>query len=346
MEYSKLGRTGLDVSRCCLGTMTWGTQNTESDGHEQMDYAVEQGVNFFDTAEMYSIPPTAESYGKTETIIGTWFKNRGKRDDIILASKVAGRNKHMNWMRDSGDSAELSEAQINEAVENSLKRLQTDYIDLYQLHWPDRPVRLFGSGHFRKSDKYHKFEDILGTLQRHVDKGNIRFIGVSNETPYGVMRFVAESEAKGLPRIHSIQNAYSLVNRTFEEGLEEACMQEDVGLLSYSPLAQGYLSGKYRNGAEPEGSRLVLFGRLGRYQTKTAAPAFEKYFKLCDEHGIDPTELALKFCDTRSFMASTIIGATTLDQLKADIAAFDFAWNDDLEKAVNDIHSDCPNPCP
>ena len=347
MEKRKLGRTDLMVSACCLGTMTWGEQNTEAEGHEQMDYAVERGVNFFDTAELYAIPPKPETQGSTERIVGSWMKARGNRDKIILATKIVGRSDD-TWYRDNVDQCRLTRAQIDEAVEKSLKRLQTDYIDLYQLHWPDRVAPTFGRSlkahHYDIS--YEPFEDILEALDTHVKKGNIRHIGLSNETPFGVMRFIAESEKRGLPRVQSIQNAYNLVNRSFEEGLEEVCMHENVGLLSYSPLAQGYLTGKYRNGALPDGSRKALFQRLARYEKPHAEEAINSYVDLASEKGIDPAQLALKFCDTRSFMASTIIGATTMEQLKVCIDAFDLNWTDELEDSINALHARQPNPCP
>lgn len=348
IEYRTLGRTDLKVSSCCLGTMTWGQQNTEAEGHAQMDYALERGINFWDTAEMYSVPPQAETQGSTERIIGTWFAKTGRRQDVILATKIAGLSK-MLWTRDAEvEWTRHTKAQIDEAVEKSLKRLQTDYIDLYQLHWPDRPVALFGGKMDPKSYgyAYEKFEDILAHLDTHIKAGRIRHIGVSNETPYGVMRFVAESEARGLPRMASIQNAYNLVNRGFEEGLEEVCVREDVGLLAYSPLGQGYLTGKYRNGALPKGSRKQLFDRLQRYESPQGLRAIESYLELADQHGLDPAQLAIKFCDTRHFMASTIIGATSMDQLKTCIDAFDLTWTEELEEAVNARHAEQPSPCP
>lgn len=345
----RLGQTDLEVPSCCLGTMTWGQQNSEAEGHAQMDYALERGVNFWDTAEMYSIPPKAETQGSTERIIGTWFKKTGRRSDVILATKVVGLSEQ-TWTRESDLKwTRQTKAQIDEAVTKSLKRLQTDYIDLYQLHWPDRPVTLFGTRIQPRSYsfKFEPFEDILAHLDTHVKAGRIRHIGVSNETPYGVMRFLAESEARGLPRMASIQNAYNLVNRTFEDGgLEEVCVRETVSLLAYSPLAQGYLTGKYRNDALPVGSRKQLFDRLGRYEGTQAFRAIESYLTLADELGVDPTQLAIKFCDSRFFMGSTIIGATSLEQLKTCIDAFDLTWTEEMETAVNRLHKDQPSPCP
>lgn len=349
IERRRLGRTDLMVSSCCLGTMTWGQQNTEADGHAQMDYALERGIDFWDTAEMYSVPPQAETQGSTERIVGTWFKKTGRRQDVTLATKIAGLSK-MLWTRDTDVSwTRHTKDQVDEAVAKSLKRLQTDYIDLYQLHWPDRAIGLFGAKMDAKAYAYpyEPFEEILAHLETHVKAGRIRHIGVSNETPFGVMRFLAESEKRGLPRMASIQNAYNLVNRTFEDGgLEEVCVREDVSLLAYSPLGQGYLTGKYRNGALPAGSRKQLFERLQRYEGPQALRAIESYLVLSERHGIDPAQLAIKFCDTRAFMGATIIGATSMAQLKTCIDAFDLDWTDELETAVNDLHANQPSPCP
>jgi aryl-alcohol dehydrogenase-like predicted oxidoreductase len=346
MQYSELGRTGLMVSRVCLGTMTWGEQNTEAEGHAQMDYALERGINFWDTAEMYAVPPRPETQGSTERIIGTWFAGRGQRDKVILATKIAGRSP-MSWTRDNQSITRHTAEQIDEAVEKSLKRLQTDYIDLYQMHWPDRAIRVFGGMTYQDyADDYESFEAILENLDRHVKKGNIRHIGVSNETSYGVMKFVAEAERRGLPRIASIQNAYNLVNRTFEYGLAEIALREQVGLLAYSPLAQGYLSGKYSGGALPQGSRKQLFNRLQRYEGPGAATAMESYFALARELGVRPETLALKFCDTRPFVTSTIIGATTQAQLEICVDAFDMPWTQAISDKVDALHEAQPNPCP
>lgn len=349
IERRRLGRTEMMVSACCLGTMTWGQQNTEAEGHAQMDYALERGVDFWDTAEMYAIPPKAETQGSTERIIGTWFEKTRRRQDVVLASKIAGLSK-MLWTRDADVTwTRHTKAQVDEAVMKSLDRLKTDYIDLYQLHWPDRPAPLFGAkmDHKAYAYPYEPFEEILSHLEAHVTAGRIRHIGVSNETPFGVMRFIAESQARGLPRMMSIQNAYNLVNRTFEDGgLEEVCVREEVSLLAYSPLGQGYLTGKYRHGALPQGSRKQLFDRLQRYETPQALRAIETYLKLADQHGVDPAHLAIKFCDTRPFMGSTIIGATSMEQLKICIDAFELPWTDELETAVNALHADQPSPCP
>jgi aryl-alcohol dehydrogenase-like predicted oxidoreductase len=346
MIRKPLGRTGLTVPLVCLGTMTFGQQNTEAEGHAQMDLAFERGIDFLDTAELYSIPPAPETTGSTERIIGSWMKARGNRDRIILATKIVGRSP-MPWFREDGGGTRITPAQIEEAVEKSLKRLQTDYIDLYQLHWPDRRLAIFGGFAFKHyEDEFTPFEVILEALGRHVEKGNIRHIGVSNETSWGVMRFVTEAERRGLPRIASIQNAYSLVNRTFETGLAEIAHQEQVGLLAYSPLAQGYLTGKYLDGARPAGARTTLFNRGQRYETPAAETTLRAYVDLARAHGLTPEQLALAFCATRSFMTSVIIGATTLAQLEADLAAFDTVWTPELEAAVDAIHASCPNPCP
>lgn len=346
LEQRPLGRTGLNVPLICLGTMTFGQQNTQDEGFAQMDYALDRGINFFDTAELYSIPPRAETTGSTEIIIGNWFKARGNRDKITLASKVAGRSP-MNWCRADGSGTRVNKANIDEAIQGSLKRLQTDYIDLYQIHWPDRRINLFGGWSYKDYPQdYAEFEDILAALDVWVQKGAIRHIGVSNESPWGVMRYVEEAHRNGLPRIASIQNAYNLVNRVFEQGLAEIAMRENVGLLAYSPLAQGYLIGKYLDGARPPGARSTLFERGQRYQGPGADPAIKAYIKLGAEHGLTPAQLALKFCATRCFMTSVIIGATTMEQLTHDIDAFNVPWSDDLEKAVDLIHATTPNPCP
>ena len=348
MEYRELGRTGIKVSAICLGTMTWGEQNTEAEGHEQMDYALDQGINFFDTSEMYAVPPRKETQGSTEKIIGNWFKARGNRDKVVLATKVAGRSP-MDWLRNDGSPTEQSRAQIMEAVDKSLARLQTDYIDLYQLHWPDRPVALFGGNGltYRHIEaETHGIDEILETLQEIVKSGKVRHIGLSNETPWGTMKFVHYAEAKGLPRVQSIQNAYNLLNRTFELGGAEIAHREDVGLLAYSPLAQGYLTGKYQNGALPKGSRKQLFNRLQRYESPEADSAIEQYLALAKKHGLDASQLANQFATTRPFVTSNIIGATSMEQLKLNIASKDLKWTEELEKEVNAIHKNQPNPCP
>ena len=346
MEYRELGRTGVNVSSICLGTMTWGEQNTEAQGHEQMDYAIAQGINFFDTSEMYAVPPKPQTQGATEKIIGTWFKARKNRDKVILATKVAGRSP-MTWLRDDGAGTEQSKAQIVEAVNKSLKRLQTDYIDLYQLHWPDRPINLFGGlGYKHIAGECHPIGEILETLQEIVKSGKVRFIGLSNETPWGTMTFLHHAKTKGLPRVQSIQNAYNLINRTFELGGSEIAHRDGVGLLAYSPLAQGYLTGKYQNGALPEGSRKALFNRLQRYESPQANRAIESYLAIARKHGLDPSQMANQFVTTRPFVTSNIIGATTMEQLKLAVTSVDVKWTEELEKEIDAAHLDQPNPAP
>ena len=352
MEYRELGRTGLKVSACCLGTMTWGEQNSEAEGHAQMDYAFERGVNFLDTAELYAIPPKPETQGATERIIGTWMAARRNRDKVILASKIAGRSP-MDWHREGkaelldGGFTRHTQKQIDYAVEQSLRRLQTDYIDLYQLHWPDRGLSAFGFQTYKDyAPDFEPLEDILERLNRHVEKGNLRHLGVSNESPWGVMRFLMAAEKRGWPRIASIQNAYNLVNRTFEMGLAEIALREQVGLLAYSPLAQGYLTGKYRNGALPAGSRKALFDRLGRYEDPGGPEAIDAYCDLAAELGWKPEHLAIRFCDTRPFVTATIIGATTMEQLKTDLDAFAAPWSKEIEKQVDALQRRYRSPCP
>lgn len=349
MEFRPLGRTGLDVSVICLGTMTWGEQNTEAEGHAQMDYAVDQGINFFDTAELYSIPPRPETQGSTERIIGSWFRSRGRRDKIILASKVVGRSAN-TWFRDDGSTTELSPAQMREALNKSLKRLGTDYLDLYQLHFPDRPMP-WGSNPtvFRApapDEKHHPIEEILATLDGFVKAGKVRHIGLSNESAWGTMTFLHHAQTKGLARVASVQNAYNLINRTYEVALAEISMREQVSLLAYSPLAQGYLTGKYLGGARPAGARSTLFNRGQRYEKPGAEEAIRKYHALAKEFGLDPVQMALAFVNTRPFVTSNIIGATSMEQLKTNIASIDVSIPTELEARIDAIHQLHCNPCP
>ncbi len=347
VDYRKLGHSDIKVSAICLGTMTWGKQNTEAEGHAQMDYAVDQGINFFDTAELYPIPPEADTQGGTETIIGTWFKKRGKRDDIILATKVAGRSP-MPWFRDDGSTTELNRAQMLEAVNKSLKRLQTDYIDLYQLHWPDRPVQLFGGLNYRHmSDEYNRIEDILGVLSEIQKAGKIRHFGVSNETAWGIMKFLHYAETdKTLPRVVSVQNAYNLLNRVFEVESSEIFYREGVGLLAYSPLAQGFLSGKYQKGALPKGSRKALFDRLQRYETPGAEEAIDNYLALAKKYNLDPSQMAVQFVTRQAFVTSNIIGATTMEQLQLAIGSYGIEFPEELCKEIDALHLRASNLCP
>lgn len=347
MEYRELGRTGLKVSALTLGTMTFGEQNTEAEGHAQMDYALERGINLFDAAEIYPIPPKPETQGRTEDIIGTWLAGRKNRDQVLIATKVAGRSSKIDWLRDETMLSRQSVAQINEAVDKSRARLKTDYIDLYQLHWPDRPMRIFeGLEYERLPGDSHAIHDILETLGALVRDGKVRFIGLSNETPWGVMRFLKLAEMHGLPRIVSVQNAFNLVNRSYEIGLSEITYEEQVSLLAYSPLGQGYLTGKYENGALPPKSRKTLFDRLGRYEKGNGPRAISAYVALAKKHGLDPAQMAIAYAVSRPFVTSAIIGATTMDQLKSDIDAAELKLSGQVLEDIDQIHLDYPNPCP
>lgn len=346
MHYRRLGRTDLHVSAICLGTMTWGFQNTEAEGHAQMDYALDQGINFFDTAEMYAVPPTAETYGTTETIIGTWFAERGNRDKVVLASKAVGPGERFPFVRNG--NPRLDRPNITAAVETSLQRLQTDYIDLYQLHWPNRGANIFGAlgyTHDPGEDFVHP-EETLEVLNDLVTAGKIRHIGLSNETPWGAMTFLQAADGDRWPRAASIQNPYSLLNRTYEIGLAEVSMREDCGLLAYSPLAGGFLSGKYAGGARPSGSRLAVFNQPSRYTTKNGEAAMERYVEIARRYDLDPAQMALAYVNHRPFVTSTIIGATTLPQLAADIASIGVTLDDEALAEIEQVHEDLPNPCP
>ena len=345
MKYKKLGTTDLDVSLICLGTMTWGTQNSEKDAFEQMDYSVSKGINFFDTAEIYSVPPTAESYGKTEEMIGNWFEKRKNREKIILASKVAGPG--CSWIRGGGNN--FDEKKIKEAIDGSLKRLKTDYIDLYQLHWPERSTNYFGSRDFlynNKEGNWNSFESILEALDKFIKSGKIRHIGMSNETPYGLSRYLEISKNKGAPRMMSVQNPYNLVNRTYEIGMSEISIREKCGLLVYYPLAAGGLSGKYRNGKMPKDSRMALFKGWERHLNPLAMEAYDKYFKLAKDFNLTMVQLAQSFVNSRPFVTSNIIGATTMDQLKENVESINIEFTDEMMERVNEIHNNNPNPSP
>ena len=346
MEYNKLGQTDIEVSRICLGTMTWGEQNTEKEAHEQLDYAVESGINFIDVAEMYPVPPREETYGLTESYIGNWLSKRKDRDKIILASKVAAKAEWLPYIR--GGQIKLDKKNIVQALEDSLRRLKTDYIDLYQMHWPDRDTNFFG-----KLAYYHAPEkdgipiaETLAVLDELVKQGKIRAIGISNETPWGCAEYLRISREKELPRIVSIQNPYNLLNRTFEIGISEFSHREQVGLIAYSPLAFGALSGKYLNNQKPEGARLTLFERFNRYLNPQATNATEAYVNLAKKNDLDPSQMALSYVSSRPFLTSNIIGATSMEQLKMDIESINIELSDDVIKDIESIHEKIPNPAP
>ena len=346
MNYTKLPQSNVEVSQLCLGTMTYGQQNSEAEGHAQMDYAFENGINFFDTAEMYSIPGNKETYGSTEKIIGTWFKNSGNRDKIVLASKIAGPSPIFGYMREKLD---FSPKSLHYALDNSLMRLQTDYIDLYQLHWPERKTNCFGQRGFKKQED--QWEDnihqVLETLDGFVKSGKIKAIGVSNENPWGLMRFLEESKYHNLPRISTVQNPYSLLNRQFEVGSAEICHREDVGLLAYSPLGFGVLTGKYLDANNNDSnSRLNLFPQYNRYSSEQSTAATNLYFEIAKKHGLTLAEMALAFVMQQPFVTSNIIGATTLKQLKENVNAASIVLSNDILNDINAVHAIYPDPAP
>ena len=346
MEYRELGNTGIDVSVICLGTMTYGEQNTEAEAFEQMDYALSAGINFFDTAELYAIPARAETYGRTEEIIGNWLHARKNRDKIILASKIAGPGE--GWVDHiRGGKTRYSRAHIEAALNGSLQRLKTDYLDLYQLHWPERKTNFFGRlGYDPKADSFTPIEETLGVLADLVQVGKIRHIGLSNETPWGVMQFLMAADKLGLPRIASIQNPYNLLNRSYEVGLAEISWREQCGLLAYSPLGFGVLSGKYLHGASPAGARLTLYPDYTRYSSPQALSATEKYVELAKAHDLHPTQMALAYVNSRHFLTSTIIGATSMEQLKINIGSIEVHLADETLDEIEAIHTQLPNPSP
>jgi aryl-alcohol dehydrogenase-like predicted oxidoreductase len=338
-----LGQTGLDISLLTLGTMTWGQQNTEAEGHAQIDRALAAGVNLLDAAEMYPVPPMEETYGATERIIGTWFAKTGRRNDVLLATKAMGPGM-VNYVR---GGPRLSREQIIEACDSSLKRLQTDVIDLYQLHWPERPTNYFGKLSYEHNDRLGTpIEETLRALETLVQSGKVRHIGISNETPWGVSEYLRLSRDAGLPRIASIQNPYSLLNRSFEVGLSEFAHREQVGLLAYSPLAFGMLSGKYLGDIWPANGRLTLFKRFSRYNGEQGVAATRAYVALARDHGLDPVHLALAFVNQQPFLTSTIIGATTLAQLDANLASAEIELSGALIKEIEAIHQRYTYPCP
>ncbi|MFC4816501.1 MULTISPECIES: aldo/keto reductase [unclassified Flavobacterium] len=344
MRQIILPNTNLEVSEICLGTMTFGNQNSEVEAHAQMDYAFERGINFFDTAEMYPIGGNEHIFGSTERYIGSWFKKSGKRDQVVLATKIAGPNRGMGYIRKPLD---FSKKSIHEAVDLSLKNLQTEYIDLYQMHWPERVMNMFGKRGVSELDE--KWQDnvleVLTVFDGLIKEGKIKHIGVSNENPWGVMKFLNESEKHNLPRIATIQNPFSLLNRLFEVGLSEICMRENVGLLAYSPLAFGFLTGKYLKGT-PENSRMGTFPHFVRYTNENCYKATQLYQELAHGLGLTLTELSLAFVRHQKFVTSTIIGATNLDQLEENINAFDVRLTDDVLQQIEKIQETIPNPAP
>lgn len=345
MDYRQLGRTDLNVSAICLGTMTWGEQNSQSEAFAQIERAKAAGINFIDTAEMYPVPPKKETYASTETILGKWFKHSGDRADWILASKIAGPGNGIDYIRDG--QLKFNRDHIVAALDASLKRLQTDYLDLYQLHWPERSTNFFGKlGYNHSEEQFTPLLEVLEALDEQVKAGKIRHVGLSNETPWGTMKFLAESDAHGLTRPVSIQNPYNLLNRSFEVGLAEVAIREQCGLLAYSPMAFGMLSGKYADGARPAKGRLSLYSRFTRYFNPQSEAACARYVALAREHGLDPAQMALAFVTSRSFVTSNIIGATTLEQLESNLASAELELSDEVLAGIEAIHKDQPNPAP
>ncbi|EXF46247.1 aldo/keto reductase [Pseudomonas sp. BAY1663] len=345
MEFRRLGRSELEVSSLCLGTMTWGEQNSEADAFAQIDRAKAAGINFIDTAEMYPVPPRAETYATTEQYIGSYFKARGDRADWILATKIAGPGNGITHIRDG--HPRFDRQQIRTAIDASLRRLQTDWIDLYQLHWPERSTNFFGQLDYRHQESdFTPLEETLEALDEEVRGGRIRCIGLSNETPWGTMKYLQLAESRGWPRAVSIQNPYNLLNRSFEVGLAEIAIREQCGLLAYSPLAFGMLSGKYENGARPANARITLFQRFARYTNPQAKAACSRYVTLAREHGLDPAQMALAYVTAQPFVTSNIIGATTIEQLAANLASADLKLSAEVLAGIEAIHTEQPNPAP
>lgn len=349
MQFKPLANTGILLPEVCLGTMTFGEQNTQAEAFQQLEYALDRGLYFWDTAEMYPVPPKPETQGATEHIIGNWIQQNGGRDQLFLASKIAGPSQGGSHIRDG--QTRFNASDISSALDGNLKRLQTDYIDLYQLHWPQRPTNFFGKlGYGNEDAKNTKeitaFEETLSALQDEIKKGRIRYIGLSNETPWGTMKFLHLAEKLGLSKFVSVQNPYSLLNRTYEIGMSEIAKYEGIGLLAYSPLAFGYLTGKFRNGARPENARVTLFSRFSRYSNPESEWATEQYAQLAEQHGLTLTQLALAFIKQQFFVTSTIIGATNLSQLKENIDAFDINLSAEVLQGIEAIHKQQPNPAP
>lgn len=349
MQFKPLADTGILLPEICLGTMTFGEQNTQEEAFEQLDYVLDQGLYFWDTAEMYPVPPKPETQGATERIIGNWIASRGGRDKLFLASKIAGPSQGGSHIRDG--QTRFGADEISAAIDQSLSRLQTDYIDLYQLHWPQRPTNFFGKLGYGNAEAAEDravtdLEETLTALQYEIKNGRIRYIGLSNETPWGTMKFLHLAEKLGLSKFVSVQNPYNLLNRTYEIGMSEIAKYEGVGLLAYSPLAFGYLTGKFRNGARPANARVTLFSRFSRYSNPESEWAVEQYAQLAEQHGLTLTQLALAFIKQQFFVTSTIIGATNLDQLKENIQAFEVNLSEEVLKGIEAIHRQQPNPAP
>tara|TARA_A100001011_G_scaffold400637_1_gene517029 strand:+ start:100 stop:1152 length:1053 start_codon:yes stop_codon:yes gene_type:complete len=349
MKYRKLGNTNVQVSVICLGTMTFGEQNTQEEAFEQMDYALERGVNFFDTAELYAVMPKRETYGKTEEIIGNWFEKRKNRNKVVLASKIASKSDDLDWIRKGSNTLGFDRKNMDIAIDNSLKRLKTDYIDLYQLHWPERKVPRFGLLDFEydpKDNDWTAIEEVLDNLDRLVKAGKIRYAGLSNETPWGVMKFLEIAKEKDLPRMMSIQNVYNLVNRVYDISNSEVSIREKCGLLAYSPLAGGRLSGKYIGNKKPKDARYTIWPRhFSRHHTRRGEKAIELYYKIAKKYGIAASTFANSFVNDRPFVTSNIIGATTMAQLKENIDSIDLTLSQEILDEINDIHLSDPNPC-
>lgn len=346
MNYRQLGHTDIRVSELGLGTMTWGKQNTEAEAFEQMDYAVEHGINLFDAAELYPVPPEQETQGRTEEYIGNWLKQRGKRDDIVIASKFCAQAEWVDYLR--GGNHKADRANIETALNDSLSRLKTDYLDLYQIHWPERDTNFFGKlGYYHAPDKDGvAIEETLDALDEIVKSGKVRHIGISNETAWGIHEYLRLSSEKNQARIVSIQNPYNLLNRSFEVGMAEFAHREQVGLLAYSPMAFGALSGKYLGEDKPADGRLTLFSRFSRYTNELGIKATQQYAKLAEDSGLDLAQMALAYVTSRPFVTSNLIGATKMEQLKSNIASKDIQLSKDVLRAIEEIHSEIPNPCP
>ncbi|XCF06781.1 NADP(H)-dependent aldo-keto reductase [Tamlana crocina] len=344
MKYTTLPKTDIKVSKICLGTMTWGNQNTEAEGHAQLDYALEQGINFIDTAEMYPVPASPETQGETSRIIGNWFKKRANREHVVLASKIVGRpSDYTAHIRKTG----LKKAAIEEAVNAELKRLQTDYIDLYQIHWPERETNTFGTRDYKHNpdDEWEdNFNEVLRVFENQIKLGKIRHVGISNEKAWGTMRFLEESKIHGLPRMKTIQNSYSLLNRDFEGDMAEISIREELGLLAYSPMAFGVLSGKYIKGTAADNARLKLFPRFARYSSEQCTEATKLYLKIAEDNNMTLAQMSLAFVTQQPFVTSNIIGATNLEQLKENIDSIHITLNDSVLEQINAVHAEIPNP--